>query len=185
MDSRLDSLFRTNFQPAQKSDTRQEIRREEPQDDRPKKDRQKKSDQPAGDDDVTTLSIVALHEFLKNLLKQSGESFFSTAGETLLSQEPGEHTDIPANPASAHAAHAYQVAARALPGQSIDFSDHRPTQPASTTPAIALSTDDLRTIHKLIEDVEALGKRGIAVIALREADSFLHSLVKGVEEASG
>lgn len=188
VDSRLDSLFRATFQPAQQIDARLDIRREEPENEQKKKNKKEKDESGEYGEDITTLSVVALHEFLKNLLQQAGGQFIGTAGETLQSHEGIPEDHAPIDPASAKAAQAYQTTARATPGRSIDFSDHGNTaQPQGQTPqgpAIELGAEDLRIIHTLIEDVEALGKRGIAEIAIHPAESFLQSLVMGVKEAS-
>ncbi|MDB5490963.1 MAG: hypothetical protein JWO78_812 [Micavibrio sp.] len=185
MDSKLDSLFRTNFQPTQQTDTWQGIRREEPHDDRQKKNKRKAKEDDEFGDDEATLSVLALHEFLKNLLTQAGEKMPETLAQTLPDEELGDGPR-PYDPASAHAAKAYQTTARAAPGQRIDFSEH-PAGAATAPPgpAIALSAEELRLMHKLLDDIEALGQRGIGFIPLVPADSFLESLALGVQAVSG
>jgi hypothetical protein len=185
MDSKLDSLFRTTFQPAQQTDTWQGIRREEPHNEQnKKKPRKEKEDGEFGDDEAT-LSVQALYEFLKNILTQAGEKMPGTIAQTMPDEELDD-APRPVNPASAHAARAYQTTARSAPGQRIDFSE-RPAGVASTPagPALTLSAEELRTIHKLLDDIESLGRRGIGAIPLIPAESFLLSLALGVKAASG
>lgn len=184
MDSRLDSLFRTTFQPAQQTDTRQGIRREEPQHDQQKKQKKKDGENAESGDDEATLSVQALHEFLRNILTQAGEKMPSGIHQTM-PEEDRSASSRPADPASAHAALAYQTAARATPGRRIDFSERPGAAATPAGPAITLSAEERRTVHKLLEDIEALGQRGIGAIPLIPADSFLHSLVLGVAAVSG
>lgn len=186
MNSKLDSLFRTTFQPAQQTDTWQGIRREESHHDKQKKHQHKQEQDDEFGADKATLSVQALHEFLKNILTQAGEKMPAQLAH-ILPEEEMDGEPRPYNEASAHAARAYQNTARHTPGQRIDFSE-RPaasTQQEATVPAIVLSADELRTIHKLIEDIEDLGQRGIGIIPLIPADNFLQSLTLGVAAASG
>jgi hypothetical protein len=185
MDSKLDSLFRTTFQPAQQTDTWQGIRREEPHNDQQKKHSRKEQHDDEFGDDQATLSVQALHEFLKNILAQAGEKMPAQIAQTIPEDEL-DGDPRPYNEASAHAARAYQNTARHTPGQRIDFSE-RPAGAAETPtgPAITLSAEELRIIHSLIDDIEALGQRGIGAIPLIPAGSFLQSLVLGVKSASG
>ena len=183
MDSKLDSLFRTTFQPTQQTDTWQGIRREEPHDDREQNHPKKESEKDEFGDDEATLSVQALHEFLKNILTQAGEKMPATLAQTI----PDDELDGPRqiDPASAHAALAYQNTARHTPGQRIDFSERLPAAASAPSgPAITLSAEELRIIHKLIDDIEALGQRGIGAIPLIPAESFLRSLALGVEAAT-
>jgi hypothetical protein len=183
MDSRLDSLFRTTFQPAQQTDTWQGIRREEPQNEGRKKSPHKNSAEEETEEDYATLSVLALHEFLKNLLQQAGEQQSWTIAQTLPPEEDGRAA-TPLNTASASAARAYQATAKSAPGQSVDFSERiSGAAPAATAP-IKLSAEELRIIHQLLDDIEALGHRGITTIALHPAENFLQSLVIGVREAA-
>lgn len=187
MDSKLDSIFRTTFQPAQQTDTRQGIKRDDHQEQGRKDSGYRHKDDDEFGEDQATLSVQALHEFLKNLLMQAGEKMPAAIAQIMPDEDEmdGAHP-APQDRAAAHAARAYQTTARAAPGQSIDFSE-RPAAASQTPqgPAITLSAEELRVIHKLIEDIEALGQRGIAAIPLIAADNFLESLILGVEAASG
>lgn len=186
MDSKLDSIFRTNLQPAQQTDTWQGIRREDQQGDQRKKGTYKHKDDDEFGEDQATLSVQALHEFLKNLLLQAGEKIPSGIAQIMPDDEMNDGEPAPFNPASAHAARAYQTTARATPGQRIDFSERPPAATQTPQgPAITLSAEELRVIHKLIEDIETLGQQGIASIPLVPADSFLKSLILGVAAVSG
>lgn len=185
MDSRLDALFRTTFQPAQQTDTWQGIRREEPQGEHSKKNTYKHQDEKLEEEDHATLSVMALHEFLKNLLIQAGEKMAWNVEQTMPPEDTDQAITAPLRSASATAARAYQTTARAVAGQSIDFSERPINTQTPSGPSITLSADELRTIHQLIQDIEDLGRRGISSIPLLPAETFLQSLELGVRAVSG
>ncbi|MGZ9108876.1 MAG: hypothetical protein ACXW4B_08670 [Micavibrio sp.] len=177
MDSKLDSIFRTRFHPAEKSDTWLGIRRQDPQDDRPEKDRKDKEDDPEFGEDNTTLSVTALHGFLSTLLQQSGEAQTTPAPTP---ENPSAHA--PAQPGYRAAASAYQTASQSGGPTLINRTD-TPPPAASASPAITLSDDELQTIRRLLRDVEKLARYGGQMITLRPAATFLDSLALGVDEA--
>lgn len=179
MDSKLDSIFRTRFHPAEKSDTWLGIRRQDPQDDRPGKDRDEKEDNPEFGEDNTTLSVTALHGFLNSLLQQAGTTQAMTE-----QPPPVPETSLeppPAQPGYRAAASAYQTASQSGGPALIDRTDRPP--PASPAAQIALSDNELQTIRRLLRDVEKLARYGGQMITLRPAATFLDSLALGVDEA--
>lgn len=182
MDSRLDSIFRTGFQPAEKTDTWQGLKREEKTGDRKSRDRDRKAETAKAPEDDATISVPALHNFLLMLLEQSkpqGETPAPTpaAVDSELSPAPS-----PEMRRASAAASAYQTTARTTaPRSSVALSDTPP--PSSAGPAIALSIEEQRRIHRLLADVESLAARGIPTITLQKADTFLESLARGVAAA--
>lgn len=172
MDSKLDSIFRTRFHPAEKSDTWMGIRRHDPDDERRKKDREEKEDNPEFGEDNTTLSVTALHGFLMSLLPQDGAVQAAPAAP-----EPSE----PATAPYRAAASAYQTAASSGRPSSVSMTDTPP--PSAAAPIAALSEDELRTVRQLLRDVEKLARYGGQTITLRPAATFLESLAMGVEDA--
>lgn len=182
MDSKLDSIFRTNFQPAERADTWLGIRREEPQNDQRRKHAGKQIRKEEEIEDAATLSVLSLHGFLKMLLIQAGEQ---PSPPSLPAASPERDHPVPesnASRAAARAANAYQNTARAAPGSHIDLTETAPS-PASTGPALALSKEELRIIRQLLRDVEILAERGTATIDLRPGSRFLDNLAIGVREA--
>ncbi len=185
VDSRLDSIFRTTFQPAERTDTRQGIRREEPPNDQRRRHHEKQEHKETPPEDNATLSVIALHGFLNTLLLRAGEqperssSHATGAGQEFVNIVP----DGDNNKAAARAANAYQTTARSAPGAHINLSD---SPPAATVPeghALPLSAEELRVIHQLLHDVGILAERGIGTINLPPAERFLDSLAMGVRAA--
>jgi hypothetical protein len=175
MDSKLDSIFRTRFHPAEKTDTWLGIRRQDPQDDRPGKDHEDKEDNPEFGEDNTTLSVTALHGFLNSLLQQTGET--QSAPEQPAPPPPTQA----AQPGYRAAANAYQTASHSGGPALINRTDLPPTP--SAAPSVSLSDDELQTIRRLLRDVEKLARYGGQMITLRPAATFLDSLALGVDEA--
>lgn len=182
MDSRLDSLFRTGFKPAEKTDTRQGIRREEQTDPDRKKEPHREEKEPAPFSDDPVLSLQSLHSVLTMLLQQGGENAPVTSPAPVPLSAPPALLPPEAQRAS-RAASAYQSTARSVsPGSNSVALDDTPQPPASG-PAIVLSAAELRSIHALLHDVEILARQGVATITLRPAESFLQSVMESVKDA--
>lgn len=182
MDSKLDSIFRTNFRPAEKSDAWLGINRHDPDQPQRKKEDRDKEEKPEEFEDNATISVPALHAFLKTLLQQAAEP---ARNRTTPSQTDTPDGDMPhpVNKQAANAALAYQNTARHTPGGRIDLSDQAPAPETAQGPSIQLGQDDLRTIHQLLDEVQLLANRGIHVITIEKADTFLESLARGVQTA--
>ncbi|AGH96880.1 hypothetical protein [Micavibrio aeruginosavorus] len=79
------------------------------------------------------------------------------------------------------AAHAYQNTAR-QGSHSISISDTAPPPPPTPTgPKVELSPEDIRTIQRLMNDLETLAKHGVATLTIKKADTFLQSLRTAVD----
>ena len=176
---RLDSIFRLNLRPLEKSDTWQGIHRHENTGDEKAKDhgRQKKDETPTDDD--TVLSLAALHGFLLMLVQQTPPAQEAQAiPDTAPHAAPTQETRR-----AARAAGAYENTARTTqPGSRVSLTDSG-SAPAPAGPHVPLSADEIRNIHALIEDVEKLAERGIATMTIPPAESFLQSLKNGVAQA--
>ncbi|QQG36378.1 MAG: hypothetical protein HYS17_00875 [Micavibrio aeruginosavorus] len=170
MESRLDSIFRTNFRQAENADARLEIKRDESEEGRKRKERGKDGEKDGAEwEDVTTLSVPALQQFLLALISPNTPLPQATpAGpgtpESLSPQQKTAH----------HAAHAYQTTAR----------QQQPSTAASTVQDNpALSIEENRAIHRLLKDLDTLLQQNITTIVLRKEGSFLESLQKAVTAA--
>ena len=181
---KLDSIFRTNLYVTERTDTSMAIRRRDPQDDRqPKGGREREEDSEFGEDH-TTLSVSALHGFLNSLLQQAGQAPQNPgqlADETAAAAPPPSPPS-PAQSGYRAAASAYQSTAQAGTPSSIALND---PPPPPTAPSLTLNAEELRTIDRLLHDVEMLAARGVATINLHPAENFLQSLSLGVSEALG
>lgn len=180
---RLDSIFRTNLYVTERTDTSMAIRRRDPQDDRQPKGGQEREEDSEFGEDHTTLSVSALHGFLNSLLQQAGQAPHNPgqlADETATSPTPPPPS--PAQSGYRAAASAYQSTAQAGTPSAIALND---PPPPPVTPSVTLSAEELRTIDRLLHDVETLAARGVATINLHPAENFLQSLSLGVSEALG
>jgi hypothetical protein len=186
MDSRLDPVFRAIPRHAENSDTRQEIRRHEEQgQQRKNNERDGEEKSPELWEDSTVVSVVALKAFLENMLRDTSpgaaEKQFASAAA---SAETTVSAPTPPPPASqaAVAAKAYQktYTATHAPGPAA------PPPPATETaaPSLALTNDEIRTIHTLIGTLDALLKNGAqALTIVNTGGSFLQSIVAAANAA--
>ncbi len=182
MYSRLDPIFKTQFRHTETLDTRQGIRRQDQVKDKKKKSGNDESDSDDIDmwEDSTSVSIKAIKAFLEQLAGETKKS----AGKP----EPGENIKISqkeksistATPATgkqsaARAAQAYQKMHRAT------HTEEQQEIPQSSIPSIALRPEEIRVIHKLIEDLGTLAAQNKDHLTIRKSENFLQSLVDAVE----
>lgn len=180
MDSKLDTLFRTAFRPAEKTDAWLGISRHDPDQPQRKKDENHRKESAETSTDAATISVPALHAFLKDLLQQATAANNPSGVLHPAEREPAPQQ--PVNNQAAHAVAAYQNTARHTPGGHIKLSEQAPAQsPQGQT--INLNQEEVRKIHCLLEDVQTLANRGISVITIEKAETFLESLAAGVRAA--
>jgi hypothetical protein len=176
--SQLGAVFKTTFRQAESTDTRQEIRREEKEDGRKKKERDRTSEDDAALwDDTMAVSVTALHNFLVEFLKSHGAPMpedenlaLSTEAHQAYEQRP------PVNSVAARAVKAYTAMA---PAPSAPVVSSEPPD-ETVNPADLLSAEEIRTIHVLIADVDALGKASVQTLNITLVGTFLESLVEAV-----
>ncbi|MCM2344543.1 MAG: hypothetical protein NDJ24_08285 [Alphaproteobacteria bacterium] len=175
MESRLDGIFRTGLRLTENADTRLGIRRDESEDGQhPKKQHEREPDAASGWEDQTTLSVIALQQFLRALI--ATDSIYQPAPE----QHTAPVTLSPQQKTAHQAAHAYQSTAR-----------HTPPVPPATPPVpIApppdnptLSAAENRAIHLLLQDLDILLQQGKTTLSIRKDGNFLESLQKAVAAA--
>lgn len=176
MDSGIDRIVRTTFRTTEKTDTWLGLHREDPtQDRKSKKDDSRPTDDPFTADD-TSVSVNALHGFLKNLLVGApGEPSAPVADAP-----PAPAPQAPPTPQAMAAARAYQTAARSSGTPHVDLTDMPPPAADPDHPPVVLSVEETRIIHRLITDLETLAARGIATLSLPAAENFLSSLQQAV-----
>jgi hypothetical protein len=181
---KLDAIFRTGFQTVEKTDTWLGIRRQDPGEERKPRDHEKPEEDGEFGEDHTTLSVAALHGFLHQLLQQAGAEDVAEEPSLIADINPElEPSQTPEDPRYRAAASAYQSTAQNMDRPSLNMSTTE--QASSDAPRLALTAEELRTIHVMLDDVGVLAERNIPTITLRPAPTFLESLGNGVSEALG
>lgn len=185
MFSQLGPLFKTHLRQAEKSDARLEIRRDEKQE-HGKKQEFEEPDTGGGDlwEDSTAVSVEALKAFLIQFLKSRGDdvpeaSAVPEASE-ILTQTPEYRP--PVNNRAAQAVRAYS----SMAAQHGAMPPPPPPSPPETEKAQSvdlvslLAADEVRTMHVLITELDALSRRGVQTLTIEKADTFLEALVLAV-----
>ena len=185
MDSKLDGVFRTTFRTTEHADSWLGIRHDDDRGHGKKKDEHKDESDEFSFDDDAHVSVSALYVFLRDLLIQAGTAVPTPPQTTPAAMPATPAPDAPpptqvAQQASM-AAHAYQNTAR-QGSPSISISDTAPPPPpAPNGPKVELSPDEIRTIQRLMSDLETLAGRGISTLTIKKADTFLQSLRAAVD----
>lgn len=185
MFSQLGPLFKTTFRKAETNDTRLAIPHDEREKGRRKKEEEDKQASKQGPwEDEATVTVTALRAFLVNFLKtipdaEDGTSPESRETEESLSVRPPEKSR-PTNTQNAKAVRAYQSMAEkthtpAPPPQK----DNEKVEPT----ADLLQSQELRDIHQLISDLEELENRGLQVLKIEKAATFIDGMKNAVQLA--
>ena len=172
------------------TDTRQTIQRHDPDHERRKK---KKHDELENTDlfsthDIAMVSVEALQAFLDNFLKEQkitgtfeqkaheGE-IQKTVSPVSKDKMPLQNKEESKTGANSYAAQAYQNMQTKLDVHRFDkLSDPK------AMPALGLSTQDIRAIHKLRDDLEILADQKIEFIKIEQNLNFLNALVTAVDQ---
>ncbi len=183
----IEQMF-TNFvhagqQPrhAENADARLDIRRQDPDEKRRKGEKEEDSKDPLEQEDKTSVSLSALQAFLKNFLKSLEDSPSeqkNDASPAHISKALNAQAKAPHSQKATKAQNAYATAARTTTPEN-DFSAKEAQKAASS---LGLSSEEVRTIHTLLEDLEALSKQGIINLEIQRSSTFLQSLVSAVEK---
>ncbi len=184
MFSQLGAIFKTHLRQAEKSDTRLEIRRDEKQDQGKKQEFDTTDEESSAFwEDSTTVSVEALKAFLVEFLKSRGDEVPETAQAATEDAfvPPAPEYRPPVNTRTARAVKAYssmaaQVSAPVPPQNSAD-SD---TAPEEVDLVGLLAADEVRTMHVLISELDALTRRGVQTLTIEKAETFLEALVLAV-----
>jgi hypothetical protein len=171
---------------AERSDTRQEIRRHEPDQERNKKDdgsENKKESFNIGDS--AAVSVDALRLFLENFLASLEQNAGQRTSE-IRAQNPQtgnlspahiqEHTPTQGSGPAAQAASVYRHVGNAGRPTSI-------LEAGAVTGGTSLPATEIRTIHALLNDLRTLSERNIQLLQIERGESFLQSLVVAVDKA--
>lgn len=183
MFSQLGPLFKTQFRQTESNDTRQHIPHEE-RDQHRKKDNEDTTKNKESDlwTDDTTVSVTALRafliEFLKTIPGGDDTAFIKehTQKEDAKSR-PREQTR-PTNTHNARAVRAYQTMASHA-GNEIDIEKDIKEKNNEPT-ADKLLSKELRDIHALILDLEYIENKGVRMLNILKANSFVESLTIAV-----
>lgn len=188
MFSQLGPLFKTTLRQAESADARLEIRRDEKQEHGRKNDYEDSQDDTSALwEDSATVSVEALRTFLIEFLKTRGletSTVNDASAENTMPQLTPEYRP-PANSTAARAVKAYAASSTSTPS----YVPQPPAEEKAETVDLAslLRGDELRTIHVLIAELDQLARRGVTLLTIEKADSFLESLVAAVtaEKARG
>lgn len=184
MFSQLGPLFKTHLRQAEKSDARLEIRRDEKQE-HGKKQEFEEPDTGGGDlwEDSTAVSVEALKAFLIQFLKSRGDDVpeASAVPETSETLIPTPEYRPPVNNRAAQAVRAYS----SMAAQQGTMPPPPPSPPeaekAQSVDLVSLlAADEVRTMHVLITELDALSRRGVQTLTIEKADTFLEALVLAV-----
>lgn len=179
MDSKLDPIFKTRFLQTEPLDTRQAIRRhDDPAYSGGRHHKSWKEEEQDLWEDQTTVSVQSLKQFLAQLIAPA-----TNAGgdDQQPAPAPGARERLdngdttPETRKAAQAARAYERTYRAT-----HKNEAAASLPAQALPAITLSPEEIRIIHKLIDDLEALSGRKVETLIILKSESFLQSLVEAV-----
>lgn len=179
MFSQLGPLFRTHLRQAEKSDARLEIRRDEKQG-QGKRQEEEQEDSAGSDlwEDSTNVSVEALKTFLIQFLKSRGDEV-PEAPEAASDSETVTLTPEYRPPASNRAAQAVRAyGAMATQPPPAPPPAEQAAQPVDLVSLLA--ADEVRTMHVLITELEALSRQGVQTLTIEKADTFLEALVLAV-----
>ncbi len=183
MFSQLGPLFKTSLRQAESADARLEIRRDEKQDQGKKQDfGNEQDDTSALWEDSTTVSVEALRAFLTEFLKGRGDDVPNASMPVPDDTDPMALTPeyrAPANSTAARAVKAYAATAGSS-HPAVPEAQQQETAQENVDLVNLLKADELRTIHVLIAELDALARKGTQFLTIEKADTFLESLVAAV-----
>ena len=185
MFSQLGPLFKTTLRQAEQADTRLQIRREEKENQGKKEDAEESAEETSALwEDSTEVSVGALRTFLIEFLKSRGDSIPEAA------ESQGENTSIMSGLIPESRPPVSNTAARAVKAySSMQTQNYGPPPVVEAAPepqaeevdlVSLLAADELRTIHVLIAELDILARKGIQMLTIEKADSFLQALVEAV-----
>ncbi len=182
----IGNIFTREPRQAEQTDTRQAIQRHDPDFEQSAKQQGEDAAEEFGED-VAFVSVEALTIFLKNFVKEQAEKDQQGLTETpladhspaleTLEQTPPQHP--PQNTPAAKAANAYQTTSQVQKQEDVLIE----TTDAAQGPSLDLSTEDVRAINLLIDELNDLKNSRIETLRIERATSFLESLQAAVTQA--
>ena len=181
MFSQLGPLFKTTFRQAESNDTRQAIPHEERDQQRRRRQEEEKEEKTDIWEDNTSVTVEALRAFLINFLKtipgiEDNPILNQENTDDALPTRPPE-SRRPTNTKNAKAVRAYQSMAEK---STTARPPPKPTSDKIEPTADLLESKELRDIYTLIDDLDVLARKGIQVLHIEKADSFIESLKQAV-----
>lgn len=186
MFSQLGPLFKVQFRQAESNDTRQYIPHEERDKNRKKQEEQKqtKTDDTAWTDDAS-VSVLALRRFLIDFLKTlPGSEDYNLVNNQINNENSSirpKEKNRPTNTYSAKAVRAYQTMATHAQHPADDTSETNQTKDNKPT-ADKLASKEIREIHGLITDLETLEKKGVTMLNILKAESFVEGMKRAIQK---
>lgn len=180
---RLDPIFQAVLRRTEKTDTRMDIRRDESETMGGKKRGTSKEQTPIPWEDTTEVSVVALRNFLEELLGLPEPETSSPHPDTGLPPAPHSPPTAVQNE-MARANDAYLKTGRAVHDKNIE----NPTvHHVEHSPGVQLAADfserDLSLLKECLEDLRDLEKSGITLLNLRRTLTFLESIRQAIIDA--
>lgn len=171
---------------AEKTDTHQYIRRHE-RDPNSKNKKKNETDDAFDMEDKTSVSVDALYSFLHGLVQSQlapdEKPSFITSEERTALDILEEGISITAQrskqtPENAYAASAYAHAAETSPKAEIRSNTYNASGEEGS---LILGTEDIRTIHGLMDDLKILQSHNIRHIEIDRAETFFKSLENSIQ----
>lgn len=179
----IGNIFTREPRQAEQTDTRQAIQRHDPEFERPSQQQREDAAEEFGEDSAF-VSVDALSIFLKNFVKEQTAHAEQGAHEQPLVDTPAETQtptsgEAPQNIAAAQAASAYQTTSQVQKHENVLIE----TTDAAQGPSFDLSSEDVRAINILLDDLNDLKNARIETLKIERASSFLESLKASVAKA--
>lgn len=186
----MDPVFRTIFRQAEQTDARLGIRRDEKHDDGRRREGEDNdtSEEASFDESRPVVSVAALIAFLEGLVQTlrmkapPPPSPDYAVPAMLPPRDAGSSSDGAQGrmSAPAHAASVYKSVAEGKSLHPEDTGDSQASSLAISGQAEALSVEDIRTIHGLLEKLKTLRAE---TLTIEKAPTFLQSLSEAADRA--
>lgn len=178
MFSQLGPLFKTVFRATEHADARLEIRREEKENGRKKhEDDSAEAEESALWEDSTGVSVSALRTFLIEFLQKNNAPIEGVQTETV-SVTPTPQPAAPVSTVAARAVKAYgAMAAQNTPHAAPPVPQTPAPEPSEGDLASLLEANEIRQIHRLIAELDALSRSGVETLSIQlDGGTFLDAV---------
>lgn len=187
----MDPVFRTIFRQAEQTDARLGIRRDEKHDDGRRKEGEDDDarEEASFDESRPVVSVAALIAFLEGLVQTLRMKALPLptpdyAVPAMLPPRDAASSSDRAQQgrmsAPAHAAKVYKSVAEGKSSHPEDIGDPQASSLGISGQAEALSVEDIRTIHGLLEKLKTLR---VETLTIEKAPTFLQSLSEAADRA--